>query len=515
MNKKALIMTFIILIFAAGIRIHYITQKQGFHMDEVLSRVISTGNVGNLNEIVLNNNTVMYGKDVKELFFGTPQHSLSSDLYNLRLHNNGDDAHPSLYYSMLRIALNLSDYTPQGFIYAGCGLNMILFFFSFFIMRLILIRLFGDNKLVPIGLAIAFLNTGTISMTLFIRPYELQMLGILLISYIYLLIGDKVKNNILDFKDIISVVLSLTFVFWSGYFLIFYTFLLGCILLWNSRANLKNILLLVFSVFTAFGLVLLLNLSYFQLFYGQRFETVANSKIDLTFYLINFISYFCNIIKYLFYFLIIPLIILCVILGKNKTEYKGLSLVICSIIWSVFVAIISPFPVLRYIAPVFPILSIIIIYLLRRLNDKEQKVFAEIFVLVYALCSIFPSYNESSDTGIAYDNSRKGVVGGIENLFLHPNLAIDETVPVLIQSKLWHSPLYIFSTLNDSQKYIFRQQKEDILKLSDYPSEHFYIFIDLLYQNLYSTDNLNIRLIGKFLNYKCYEVRLTKTKSGM
>lgn len=501
MNKKFFVMSLLVLVLATCIRVFYITQKQGFHIDEMISRANITGSLEESDRFLFQNFVGISGYNLKKLYFSRPYNSITEDIQFLRTKNE-DVSHPSLYFSLLRVAVNFADYTPQGFIYAGCGLNLILFIFSFFIMRLILIRLFGDNKLVPIGLAIAFLNTGTISMTLFIRPYELQMFAILLISYVYLVIAEKLKNNenISNVKDFCIITSSLAFTFLAGYFLAVYVFFLGCILLWHAKRNIKNLLCLILSVILSVGIVYLITPCYFGFFEGQRFSEVSD-KEHKTF---SFIFYYCkNLTDFLFYPIVIFLMTVSLFFMTKKIKINGISIVVCALIWSFLIEYCAPFKILRYIAPSFPIISMLLVIILQNIETKKQNILSVLFLSVYFVSALFPIKQESRDTFIRYaENSLFKYTSKIESLYIAETKIEDNNIPVYVESIKWYKPYYLISRLNNSKIYIMGMERE--IKENQFTHRHFYLLTD--YNKIQLEKKYKVNNLGNFINYKLYEV---------
>ncbi len=511
--KKYFVFSLLVFLLAAGLRVFYINQKQGFHVDEIFSLETIVGKRIESDYFIKNANNVYLGKDIKNYYFHTPRHSLKEDLIKLRKDNNADDAHPSLYYSLLRIAYQFSQFSPQGFINLGCGLNLIFFAFSFFIMRKILIRLFGDNKLVPIGLGAAFLNTGTISMTLFIRPYELQMLAFVLISYVYLVYKDKLKNNlnILSIKDVCILSVSLAFTFLSGYYLVLYVGFLGLILLWHAAKNFKNIGALTISVMLSVFLSVFIYHGYFLMLHGQRFESVNFSGFfdEIVFYIINFVSYFCNLNKFLFYTMIIITLACSIPFLKNKEKAREKSLVIIAFIWSFIVAMISPFSIIRYIAPAFPVLSVALVYVIQKIKLDKQNIFISLVFVIYIIYGIFPLKNESSDTLIFYKNNSSVLpfAARIENLFVSELPKTDKNLPVLIKGHDWYAPLYIISYLDDDKQYLIDSVEGREVEITNHPFKNYYLYLDSsVNQVSFDKNHVELKPLGNLLRYKCFEV---------
>ena len=99
-------------------------------------------------------------------------------------------------------------------------------------MYKILRRLFNDNILIPFGLLAAFVNTGSLSATLFLRTYEMQATIFLLLTYVCIKFYDNIKSSTFLSKKnffIAAFVLALTLL--TGYMAIFFVALMGVFLI--------------------------------------------------------------------------------------------------------------------------------------------------------------------------------------------------------------------------------------------------------------------------------------------
>lgn len=474
-SKKLLLLSILVFIVAFLFRVYYISQKAGLHMDEMLTVFISRGTVVEKLLSLHFDENIYTGKEIKKNFFSNHKNSLFVDLSNLRKDNYNDDAHPSLYYSMFRIFTNGVDLTQENIIKYGCGLNLIFFTFSFFIMRKLLIRLFGDNKLVPIGLLVAFLNTGTVSMTLFVRPYEMQMLALIMISYAFVIFLEK--NN--SIKDYIFLIFSLVFTILSAYFLVVYIGILGIFLIirYIKDKKYKPLIWLLVCFFVSFLISITIYSGYFSFLKGDRFANVTDSNNSMLVELLkSFIYFLGNIVRYLYYLWVLLVIFIGSFFIKKdlKNSKEVVSLFYMCMLWTLLIAIYAPFNILRYIAPAFPVLALGIVMLMNKMPEKQKNIFCCFVALIYVICLVFPYKMEALDTKIGYKND-KFLKGGasIENLFLDIKCEAFENpnYPVIIKSDFWGYPLFIISKLNDNQKYMFVVDSKEVKHLpfdSDY-----------------------------------------------
>lgn len=511
LSKKNLILCLFVFILTLGIRLYFIGQKQGFFIDEIYTRTTVVGKFKAVNEMCKQPFKSFSAGSIKNWIFGKPETSIMEDVEQIWKNNYEDTAHPNLYFYLFRIGLNFSDFSPQGFLNFGCGLNLLFFTFSFFIMMKILIRLFGDNKLVPIGLALAFLNTGTISMTLFIRPYEMQILGIIFITYIYMIYEDKLKNsaNPLSYKDICILIFSLTFVYLIGYFLVIYAAILGIFLLFKIRGNKTNFIILCSSAFLALLVALAFFPNYFQCIHDNRFYDVSKNYVFLENFLPR-LAFSKNIfIDFIFYKIILFASVLTIIfcIDKNKTINKQcLKLIIFALIWEVIIAIITSYTLIRYFTPAFPILSLIILLLISKTKDKYQNFVAISFIVLYLAAAIFSFKQEfGSPTSYEKQNSKVLPYGAkIENLWAMPVPSLSKNIPVYICMYAELEPLNMFSRLNDNKNLVIKNMYAN-LKLDELDDSEFY----LIYFDRIPKDNklYEMEYLGKFLIFPTYYVR--------
>lgn len=478
-SKKNLFLCIIVFLLTFSIRLYFITQKQGFFIDEIYTRTTIVGKFFDVKALSLIPYKTFRAKSIKNWLFSEPENSTSKDLKEIWKNNYGDSAHPNLYFLLMRIGLNLSDFSVQGFINFGCGMNLIFFTFSFFIMMRILIRLFGDNKLVPIGLALAFLNTGTISMTLFIRPYEMQILGIIFISYIYLIFNDKLENheNIFNLKDVLLLICSLAFVSLIGYFLVIYIFILGLFLLWKSRFNRKNIYALILASCIALIFVIFCFPEYFQCVNDDRFYDVSKNYKQFS----NFFSRILLTTPLFFNFIFYKLILFVAFVSlffidfNKKTDENCFVLLMASVLWELIITFITSYILIRYFTACFPMMSFVLLILLSKMQDNKQNIFSLIFICLYILSAIFPFKQEFNNQSVY--NEHFYLKGGakIENLWAMQRPYFNPNIPVyiLMNKYTYLEPLNLYSTFDDNQEIVVI----NILKSTDFSFDYneFYI----------------------------------------
>ena len=508
-NKKLIISCILVFVFALLLRVHFISLKQGLHIDEVFSLNTSNQSMYGLTKFY----TPYYNYTGKELKIMTlyNDRSLKDTINDLKkLHkDNNDPPHTNLYYSTLRIWFTgFTDTNSHSLIWRGCSLNLLFFCFSFLLMYKILRRFFNDNALVPFGLLVAFSNTGTISNTLFMRPYQIQETVFLLLTYVVIRFWEDIENNrFLTCKNffISSGILALTLL--TGYLAPFYIGILGIVLIAKSiqAKQYKNIGFLFGAVGCSILLAWLCYLSYFNGFLSDRAMEVGTDNINLNLILLK------KILKCFIYYLYYPLcwilvgvIGLKLVISKVKINLPKLAfyIYICALIWAIITMIIVPYKIVRYIFPILPLLSLAFPLFLSVFNGKEKNFYIMIFAIIFALYGLFPQAVESYDTEYPPMKKITPLQGRIENLFIAQKYIYtfikEPQVPVYMTVDYLASVAEIVPIMNDKQIYNISY------KISLIP-----LHLDTFYLVLIKSQLINLEEIKKIYDIK-YESDLIR-----
>ncbi len=254
-NAKTLWM-YLIIVFTIllGIRLFYISQKKSMHVDEGLSIAICNRNEygfwGKNYELnhqytgeELKNMSLWDNPDVTDAF---------ADIFHMH-QNNRDSPHTNLYYSFFRLWFtgdtnnNLNHILKK-----GCMLNLIFFTISFLFMVLLLRRFSDSNLIISIILLLAFITPQSISLTLFLRPYELQQTFIIILTYyVTCVLQTEFKNGKTSTKEnFISGVAILSFTMLAAYLNIiiigFYGLTIIIMFIRKKNWNLLNFFITIF-----------------------------------------------------------------------------------------------------------------------------------------------------------------------------------------------------------------------------------------------------------------------------
>ncbi len=175
----------IVFFLGLGLRIYWITQKTGFHGDELTSLSIIWNGVDGNGHLMHDAHRIYQAEELRHFFADETGglHGLRQDLRAL-WENNQDVPHASLYYMLLRCALTaVSVPSAQAVIAWGCGLNLLFFAIGFFAAARMLCSHSGKWYWPAFALGMGYLNSISVSNTLFLREYALAEMAVMLLFY--------------------------------------------------------------------------------------------------------------------------------------------------------------------------------------------------------------------------------------------------------------------------------------------------------------------------------------------
>jgi len=472
---------FVLLIFfyllTAGIRIYWLTQKEGFHVDEGLSVVLACYNdyMWNIN---YEYNKKYTGKEIKEISLcdNDSIKNTFEDVFRL-WKDNRDPPHTNLYYTFFRLSLaGLKTGDIKPIIFRGGILNLIFFTVSFIFFYLLMKLFFVNSRLLQISAtACAFLSTAAISNTLFLRPYQIQETMFIIFCYYffktlnlkkYLIIEEKLNINTRLFF-VLSIVTAFTLL--TGYYSIIFIGLFGLYVVFikSKKNNYHEIGYYIITLFFGFSFARLFYTRYFSGFFSYRASETKQTLLSNVYK--NLISSIeiagIELQRHFFTYSVIAVCVLCLILliySKKKIiiQTQEFFIFITSILYIIIVMVFAPFKTLRYVMPVFPFLVLLpamMIYLI-----QQKKLY---FLLVFLLCFAF--LNDAL-------NQNK-----IENLYRgkpvsnYYNRDID--VPVFVINTSMYKYADLVPYFNDEQVYYFVANLDDILPLE---YNEFYLVVE-------------------------------------
>lgn len=217
---------------AVAARFYWIDQKEDFHCDESMSISLCNYGAGIAPEFEAD---TMSGRELKNFFFANEAgvKDFVKDIYNLRK-DNRDYPHTNFYYSCLRAALYGCDSTDMpSVVRRGFFLNLAFFSVGFVFLALLLKELFREKLQIVTGLAMGTLCTGMLSMSVFLRPYELWFATTMIFAYAFAVGAKRYftdAGTLVSFKNLWIYAVVTAGAMLSVYFSIVLVVLLGAIL---------------------------------------------------------------------------------------------------------------------------------------------------------------------------------------------------------------------------------------------------------------------------------------------
>jgi hypothetical protein len=469
-----------IYFLSLGIRIYWLTQKDGLHVDEGLTVAYSC-----YNDFIARENykegKKYTGKELKEasLVNNTGLKSTLNDVRNL-WKDNRDAPHTNLYYTFLRLSfIGAKPGEITSIIVRGGILNLLLFTVSFIFFFMLMRLLFSGSELLQFTATLcAFLSTATISNTLFFRPYQIQETMFIIFCYYFVLSLEWKKYFIHEKKFFTGVIKPLFFTslitaltLLTGYYAVIFIGLFGLYAVYYQCKN-KTFSQIPFY-FAVLGLGLLFAvvlypkyLSGFLSYRGmETIKTISDNKwgnisssLKSAGSLLGKHFFSSPVIFVCFWYLVMAFTLirrqkLSVITQdiQNKTLYTltavkktALYIFAASLIYILIVYIIAPYKVLRYGMPVFPFFVILPILLIDSFGKKAQKVAA---CAMFLLCGSFV-FNA------VRENKIENIFRGKPDQYVFTK---DKETPVYVINGAWSAWKYGNFTpyVNDEQAYYF------------------------------------------------------------
>ncbi|MCL2212083.1 MAG: hypothetical protein FWB95_09200 [Treponema sp.] len=489
-SKKAQLILIFLVIYslALGIRIYWLTQKNGFHVDEGLSVANACYN----EYISAKNydfNREYSGREVREESLVSNagfRHALA-DIGRL-WKDNRDSPHTNFYYSLFRLSLiGLKTGDMKLIIFRGGLLNLILFTVSFIFFFLLIRLLFPDSVILQyFAAACAFLSTAAISNTLFLRPYQLQETMFIIFCYYFVKNIDRqnficANRDIIINKSITLLCLSLVtaFTLLTGYYAVLFIGLFGIYIVCINCKNktYKEILFYIFVLCLGVLLALALYPKFFSGFTSYRAGgTVRTLFLDAGGNLTSSLTAAgALLVKHFF---TIPVLVLCaagaaiLIIFKQKLiiQKHGLFIFIASLIYIVITLIIAPYKILRYGMAVYPFLIIFPVMIVDSVKTKAKNI-SFVIILLFAISFLAGAVNQDKIENIYRGKSAEYV------------FSKEKDVPVYVHMFYFEDWNYVgtwkYANLapyfNDEQKYYFIISYD---ALYSSPYEEFYLVME-------------------------------------
>jgi hypothetical protein len=469
-----------ILIIAAffsvvlGIHIYWLSQKNGFHVDEGM-----TISLAFYNDYFMTKNydfdREYTGKEIKEESFINNSGFKETLLDIKRLWiNNRDTPHTNLYYTLFRVSmmgLKTTDIKP--IIFRGGILNLALFTVSFVFFFLLMRLLFPESFLLQcVATFCAFLSTASISNTLFLRPYQIQETMFVVFCYFFIK-NINTKNFIIERIPsllLLSLVTGITLL--TGYYAAIFVVLFGLYVIYiNCKEKTYTEIIVYFSVLCLSVLIATALYPRYVLGFAsyRGIETIYTLTVNFTRNITySVMSGVTALWKHFFTFPILAVCIACsvfLIMYRQKliVQKQALYIFIASLVFILIALITAPFKILRYCMPVYPFLILLPVMIINSMKEKTQKG-SMLAMVILCVCFLAGALNQNNIENIHRNKPDEYI------------FSQDKDVPVYVITYRYSSWKYgnLSPYLNDEQKYYFFAQYDDIFDMND---REFYLII--------------------------------------
>lgn len=390
-----------ILVLSVMTRLYWASQKEGMHIDEVASFSVSECDGGYYSpDVQIPTNMDISGKDLKSLFF---IHDASADgvVRDLRSmwHNVYDYNHTNFYYSILRIFFLGCDSTDVStIIMRGVLLNILIYILEFAVFLCLLLVYWRECPLLVLTALTCFaFMVGGISDTLYIRPYELQTLMVLLLALWLTYVVRSMNRGTWRYsvRNFAVTSLLLAGVLWTGYFMVILVCVLGAFLLWETYIHGKfKAGLSYFAGAAIMSLIICYCLyqSYFLGFGGDhRIDNKFSGEIiDVLTRVAKSIAWCGWLTLQKTLYIPVAAILFAIVIYHRKEKWHLPWVTLPAALYTIVVLSVAPYPDNRYIVSATPLILIVIPAILCLLKNRRWLVAATSFITCfYAVWPMF------------------------------------------------------------------------------------------------------------------------------
>ena len=390
----------VILALGIGIRWYWAEQKEGMHQDEVASFSLAESDDGAYAQPLYSpgeRSRVMTGRDLKSYYF-IHDASLTGVLDDLRTMHGRMYVHDhtNFYYSILRVFFVGTDTTDvKSIMTRGIVLNLLFFAASFFVLyRLLSLYYAARPLLILVAMACFALMSGAVSDALFIRPYELQMLTVLLLAWWLSNVSLSIDAGTWrwSLRNFVVTALALFGVLWTGYFMVFLVVIFGFFVLlklWRVGQLKAGIGYFSAAALAAIGLCRIAYSGYFIGFQGDgriADKLLSDGAIDRMWN--SILSWKSLLLHYTMSEYVLVLLVIAAALGWRRAERLPF-VVFPAFVFTLVVMLLAPYFSNRYIVAVTPLLLLSIPAVLSWVRQFWiRHVLAVIVVAIYVSMSV-------------------------------------------------------------------------------------------------------------------------------
>lgn len=426
--SKRMAAVFLALIIAVStcVFIFFSEQKEGYHCDEIYSCGLSNSDF----------HYRMYNED-GSIRINTPEdidaYMTASDAHRFDYanvyKNQAEDVHPPLFYIFMH---TFSSFTPgEHSIYHAIITNMLFAAGTALFLYLITLRISGKRSVALVAATVYALSANCINMVTYMRMYEMLAFFTTAAVYVHL----RLLQNGCRMTKKLAVALG-TVVFLGSYTQYYFFIFMAGLAIWTVAVMLKHKkkkeLLVYLAVIAVTALIYMAVWPYVfrHLFASGRGEEAFSNMVQSSFFesFVFYLNVMRNGVGNLFSAFVI--ITAVVFLIKTKKEGNGIfrkltahkdvcMLMFIAFFYFLLILRVSPYQTDRYIAPIFPIISVFValllkfVYLLLRKVCKKRVlgvvfcVFAFLGIFTGIYDAMYGGWDINWDSNYLYDISEE------------------------------------------------------------------------------------------------------------
>ncbi len=397
MSKRlATVLLSLVIVFSTCVFIFFSEQKEGYHCDEIYSHGLSNSTFHY--EMKNPDGSIRWNtaEDI-DAYMTVSDHRFD---YGNVYKNQAEDVHPPLFYIFMH---TFSSFTPgEHSPYLAIITNMFFAAGTVIFLYLIVLKLSKKRTTALIAATIYAFSVNCINMVTYMRMYEMLTFFTTAAVYIHL----KLLGNGYTMTRKTALALGSVVFFGSLTQYYFFIFMAG-LAIWAIVDMLKNkkrkelLVYLAVIAFTALIYVAIWPHVFKHLFASGRGEEAFYNMVGSSF-LLSFVFYL-NVIGNGVGNLFSVFVIMASVVFLIRTKIKGQKIFrkfaahkdICMLLFVIFfyfliVLRVSPYQTDRYIAPIFPILSVFVAFLLRyTCHGIEKRGKKKLSTLVFCSLLVF------------------------------------------------------------------------------------------------------------------------------
>lgn len=326
-----------------------------------------------------------------------------NDRFNFRMvwNNQSNDVHPPLYYAIIH---TVCSFIPNSFsIWIAAFINLFFFLLTIPAVFKICLKLYNDENLALIVCFVFSASNMMIGITMFLRMYVLLLcITTWLVCYHFIWLEDSSKKNLISIYTL-SVLGLLT-----HYYFVVFIFILTCgmIILLLTKKEISRLLQYIFALgFAGLTFICVYPACIQHIFHGYRGDEAFRNIRTLNHYSDVLVNYFNQLGSGMFgivwnsgsiLIIILAFFIFFGVINRKKGNYNLLNyqyfllLAVVAVAYFFVITKISSIQDRRYLAPIFPLLYIL---LFGCLYTEIKSVVKERYVAVIFIVAALGFFN--------------------------------------------------------------------------------------------------------------------------